>query len=185
MSRRGYTLTELLVVMGMTSVIMTAALGMVHHIIDAQKMAEHDQLTHLVAVRLTTQLRRDVYFALEAELIPFGDGAEQKLVLTHPDEKVVEYVVHRNVLQRTTARSSEITHRDSFQFPEHSLLQFSDVSNDHVTFEASTSPPEYLSIDDDASSEGRNEDALRTVVHVKAAVRRDHRFQIEKKESQP
>ena len=185
MSRRGYTLTELLVVMGMTSVIMTAGLGMVHRIMDAQRLAEHDQRAHLVAERLSRQLRQDVHFALEAELMPSGDRTGQILVLTHPDENVVEYVVHRNVLGRTSARSSESTHCDSFQFPEHSLLQFSDVSNEHVTFEAAIAPGKYLPIEGDASADGRNEDVRRTLVHVKAAVGRDHRFQIEKKAARP
>ena len=62
MTKKGYSLTELLVVMGMTSVILTVGVGMVHRVMREQKTAERDNAMHRVAQRLTTRLRNDNRF---------------------------------------------------------------------------------------------------------------------------
>jgi type II secretory pathway pseudopilin PulG len=183
-SKRGYSIVELLVVMGMTSVVLTVGLGMVHRVMHEQKAADRDNAMHRVAERLSTKLREDVHLANRAELIQPDDEGEQSLVLHQPGETTVTYAVRNHVLQRSSIREGEPAHRDSFPFPDDYRLQFRDVSARRVTFTAFALPQAYLAT---ASGESRGEDyerdVRRAVMHVETSVGRDHRFVSETRES--
>ena len=177
MSRRGYSLTEVLVVMGMTSVVLTIGLGMVRRVMHEQRATERDNAMHRVAERLSTKLREDVGLATDAELIPARDGNRVRLVLHQPDERTVTYAVGDNVIERTSTRESEPTHRDSFRFPDNYVFEFDDVSAGHVRLTAFAFPYAYLAMADGGGrGEGIERDAHRVVMCVEAAVGRDHRF---------
>ena len=75
MSKRGYSLVELLVVMGMSGVVFTVGVGMVHRVMHEQKFADRDNAMHRVAERLSTRLREDIHLADRAELVQSGDEA--------------------------------------------------------------------------------------------------------------
>jgi prepilin-type N-terminal cleavage/methylation domain-containing protein len=176
-SRRGYSLTELLVVMGLTSVVLTVGLGMVHRVMHEYRSADREIAMHRVAQRLSTTLRADVHLASRAKLIQAGDTGGQRLVLNQPGENVVTYAVRENVLERTSVREGEPTHRDSFRFAEDYRLQFFPVSDRRVTFTAFALPQMHRSMTNDESpaEELKNDDG-RAVMQVDATVGRDHRF---------
>ena len=187
MSRRGHSLTELLVVMGMTSVVLTVGVGMVHRVMHEQKSADRDNAMHRVAERLSMKLREDVHLSDRAELILSGDEGEPSLVLNQPGEGIVTYAVRNNVLERTSTRKNEPTHRDSFQFPDNYRLEFYDVSAERVAFTAYAMPRAYLA---KPNGESRGEqiesEVRRAVMHVEANVGRNHRFLNEtRKPSEP
>jgi prepilin-type N-terminal cleavage/methylation domain-containing protein len=183
MRKKGYSLTELLVVMGMTSVILTAGVGMVHRVMREQKAAERDNATHRVAQRLTTKLRDDVHYANRATLTESDDEGEQALVLHQTDERIVTYAAHKNEVRWTSIQEGEPTRRDSFRFPGNYRLQFSEVSGQRVTLTAFALPQAYLATADGTSNGAEIESEVRrAVMHVEAAVGRDHRFLIETKE---
>lgn len=185
MSRRGYTLVELLVVMGMTSVIFTIGLGMVHRVMHQQRFADRDNVMHRVAERLSTRLREDVQLAIDAELSRSGDQGEQRLTLTQPGQRIVTYAVRGNVLEREKIQPSETTHRDSFEFPDNYRLEFFDVAAGRVSFTAFAVPQAYLATSGDPSPGVVSEsDIRRAVMHVEASVGRDHRFLSETKEAE-
>ena len=185
MSRRGYTLTELLVVMGMTSVIFTVGLGMVHRVMHEQKFADRDNVMHRVAERLSTRLREDVQLAIDAELSRSGDQGEQRLELSQPGQRIVTYTVRESALEREAKQRSEPTHRDSFEFPDNYRLEFFDVAAERVSFTAFAVPQAYLATSGDQSRGVVSEsDVRRAVMHVEASVGRDHRFLTETKEAE-
>ena len=188
MNRQGFSLTELLVVMGMTSVILPIGVGIVHRLMHEQKSAERDNAMHRVAQRLSMQLREDVHRANRAELIQSEDRNEQELVLELPDERSVTYAVRGNVLLWTSVREGEPVHRDSYAFPDNYRLQFFDVSEQRVTFTAFALAQTHLatshgkSSSDESLSDESFSDGRRAVMHVEAAVGRDHRFLNETRE---
>lgn len=185
MSRRGYTLAELLVVMGMTSVIFTVGVGIVHRVMHQQKFADRDNVMHRVAERVSTRLREDVNRAIGADLNRSGDQGEQRLELNQPDQRIVTYTVRESVLEREATRQSEPTHRDSFHFPDNYRLEFFDVATEQVTFTAYAIPQTYLATSGEESGGFVSEsDVRRAVMRVEASVGRDHRFLTETKEAE-
>jgi len=187
MSRRGYSLAEVLVVTGMTSVVLTIGLGMVRRVMHEQRAIERDNAMHRLAERLSTGLREDVGFATEAELVPAGDGNRARLVLNQPGERTVTYAADDNVIDRTSIREGEPIHHDSFRFPDNYVLEFDDVSAKHVRLTAFAFPHAYLAMaDDEGCGEGIERDSRRVVMCVETAVGRDHRFLLnESKPSDP
>ncbi len=177
MSRRGFTLTELLVVMGMAGVILTVGMGMLHRVMHEQKFADRENVMHRVAERLSSTLREDIHLASSAEIIHPGDDGERRLVLSRPDESTVTYVVRKNVLERTSIEKNERSHRDSFQFPDNYRLEFSNDPSHGVSFAAFAVPQAYLATaSDKAQSVVSETDVRRAVMRVEAKVGRNHRF---------
>ena len=181
MSKRGFSLFELLVVTGMTSVVLTISVGMVHRLMHQQKFADRDNAMHRVAERLSTQLREDVHLADRAELIQPDDESGATLVLNQPGERTVTYTVRDHVLERASTRESEPTHRDSFRFPNNYRLQFFDVAAERVKFTAFAIAQAYSSsANGKTADEETGSDLRRAVMHVEASVGRDHRFSTRK-----
>ena len=177
MSRRGFTLAELLVVMGMTSVVLTVGVGMLHRVMQEQKLADRENVMHRVAERLSTKLREDVHVATHAKLIPSDDQSEQRLELNQPGQRLVTYAVRGNVLERAATRENGLTHRDGFPFPDNYRLRFSEAPTERVTFTAFAVPQAYLTTVSEKPRETESEkDVGRAVMHVEASVARDHRF---------
>ncbi len=181
MSRRGYSITELLVVMSMTSVVFTVGVGMVHRVMHEQKFAGRDNAMHRVAERLSTRLREDVHRATAAELINSGDQDEQSLKLS--GQRIVTYTVRKHGVERISTRDSGLTHRDTFQFPDNYRLEFSEGPSERVVFTAFALPQAYLETTSDESQRDMIErEVRRAVMLVEASVARDYRF-LNKKES--
>jgi prepilin-type N-terminal cleavage/methylation domain-containing protein len=177
MNKRGYSLTELLVVMSMTSMVLTAGMGMVHRVMHEQKSVDRNNAMHRVAERLSTQLREDVHGASRADVILADDNGEQRLVLYHPGERTVTYTVRNNALQRAAICKSEPTRHDSFQFPDNYHAQFFDSSAQRVTFTVFAHWRTYLAAaHDNSPTEDFQRDVLRAVMHVEASVGRNRRF---------
>ena len=177
MSRRGYSLTELLVVMSMTSVVFTVGVGMVHRVLHQQKFAGRDNAMHRVAERLATKLREDVHRATAAELIESDDQGERSLELNLPGQRIVTYTVRDNLLERVSTGVNVASHRDAFQFPDNYRLQFADRPSERVAFTAFAIPQDYLEpASDESRPDGIERNVRRAVMHVEAAVGRDHRF---------
>jgi prepilin-type N-terminal cleavage/methylation domain-containing protein len=181
MSKQGFTLTELLVVMGMTSVVLTVGVGMLHRVMHEQKVADRENAMHRVAERLSTKLREDVHLATNAELVQSDEGAQ--LVLKQLDETTVTYLVRKNVLDRTSSRESKPTHRDRFEFPNDYQLEFSGDPAKRVSFTAFAVPQTYVATAGEESQSVVSEnDVRRAVTQVEASVGRDHRFLSKPKE---
>ncbi len=184
MNRRGFTLTELLVVMGMTSVVLTVGVGMLHRVMHEQKSSDRDNVMHRVAERLSAKLREDVHLADRAELQSPDEG-EQRLVLNQPGESTVTYVVRNNALERTSTKENEPTHRDRFQFPDNYRIEFFDDPTKRVSFTVFAIPQPYLATaSDESQSVVSKDDVRRAVMHVEASVGRDHRFLSETQETE-
>ena len=181
MSRRGFSLAELLVVMAMMSVVFAVAVGMVHRVMHEQKRADRDNAMHRVAERLSTKLREDVHSAERAELVQSDEG-QKRLNLTQRNDTTVSYVVRTNVVERTATRENETVHRDSYRFPENYRLEVFDNSAQQVSFTAFVLPQAYLTTLSDQSpgvvreSEVPESQVRRAVMHVEASAGRDHRF---------
>ena len=177
MNKLGHSLTELLVVMSMTSVVFTVGVGLVHRLMHEQKFADRDNAMHRVAERLSTRLREDVHLAISAKLFPPGDESEQRLELNQPGQRTVAYTIVENILEREATGISGPRHRDGFQFPDNYLLQFHNVSAERVTFTAYALPQAHMM---SASEESRRaeleSETRRAVMHLEARVGQDHRF---------
>ncbi len=181
MTKRGYSLTELLVVMGMTNVVLLVGVGTVHRVMHEQKSADRDNAMQRVAERLSTRLREDVHLAARAELIELDEEGAQRLVLNQPGNRMVTYTVRDSDLERVATGESGPTHRDSFRFPDNYRLQFDDVPAERVSFTAYAIPAAYLAtINVESRGMAETESTVRrAVMHVDAGLGRDHRFSSE------
>ena len=72
--RRGVSLTELLVVMGTSTVALMAGIGMLRQAMTQHRYAENEFSVHRVAERLTLQFRQDVH---AAESVAWSDAANE------------------------------------------------------------------------------------------------------------
>jgi len=196
--RNGFTLTELIIVMGMSGVVLSVAVGMIHRVMHEQKKSEQDNVLHRVAERLSAKLREDVHSASRAEIQIKDEGEEdeaQVLVLHQRDETAVTYVIRNHILERTSTRENEPIHRDDFRFPDNYRFELA-VESSRVLFTAFAIPQAYVatasnetpnnetanndSPNDSPSNESggmvRETDVRRAVIQVEATLGRDHRF---------
>lgn len=185
--RRAFTLTELIIVMGMASIVLSLAVGMIHRVMYEQKISERDNDLHRVAERFSPQLREDVHAAVNAELQPINELSkdenqdeanqnEQVLVLHQRDKSTVTYIVHEHTVERLSARENEILHRNDYRFPQEHRFQF-EVEKSRVSFTGFAIPQVYLTtVNEETSSVVNESDVRRAVIKIEATVGRDYRF---------
>ena len=182
MSRRGYSLSELLIVTSMTGVVFSVAVGMVHRVLHEQKFAGRDNTMHRVAERLSTTLREDIHRATTAELIQPDGVDEQTLNLRMSGQRIVTYTLGQFEVKRISNVEGEPTHRDRFQFPDNYRLEFSEDAGERIVFTAFAIPYAYLHPTREESRRDVTEsDVRRAVMLVAASVARDHRFDMQQK----
>jgi len=115
-SRRGFTLAELLVVITAMSVILSAAVVLMHFVF--QLNSEAHQTTQVVADvgRMAEQFRRDVHQAV-SEPIVAADHRSAELHLS--GEKIVEWRIEEpNGLARTEQARAAADRQSTFNLPK-------------------------------------------------------------------
>jgi prepilin-type N-terminal cleavage/methylation domain-containing protein len=161
--RQGFTLIELVTVVGMVSLVMTSlavAISSLHRV--NRKLRDEYPAAAAVA-KLCSQLRLDVHGARQAELVT--DAGRPLLRLTRPDQRIVEYGMKQDRASRIVRLEDQIERQEYFLLARGSELEW--------TLDSDSSPFVTLRIRCHAGRAPGASDDVRTRVVV-AAVGLDH-----------
>ena len=122
-TRRAFTLVELVVVMSAGSVVMMLAIGSVHQAMalsaESRQRADHQR----VAVRLASEFRQDVHRAVNAS------ESLQRVLLTMSDQSIVKYESKGNRVVRSVTRAEVTTYQDIFELRESCQSSLETIEN--------------------------------------------------------
>ncbi len=133
--RRGVCLTEVLVVMGTSTVALLAAIGLLQQAMTQQRYAEEQCHVHRVAERLTALFRQDVHAAQSAQWTGTVGEGELRLQLAATaalgSEVDVRYTVNGGEVTRVARPlpaegppdPAGPLHRDSFLFSDNHRIE--------------------------------------------------------------
>lgn len=120
---KAFTLIELVVVMGAGSVVMMLAIGSVHQAMTLSSQSRQRADHQRVAVRLASEFRQDVHRAVKASV------ATQSVLLTMPDQSVVNYESNGYRVIRSVTREDVTTHQDIFKLRESYRSSLESIEN--------------------------------------------------------
>ena len=121
--RRGFTLIELLAVMAVFSVTLTTIVVTLHGLQRAGDRARINMGIGIQQGRFAHQLRTDAHLAQAYTTQPADntDGSSTVLLLTLPDQRIVEYHLRTDYIERLVRSGDTVQQRESYRVPP--LLQ--------------------------------------------------------------
>ncbi|MGH7202423.1 MAG: pilus assembly FimT family protein, partial [Planctomycetaceae bacterium] len=122
--RRGASLVEMVIVMGVASVMLTVGVGTIHLLLDADRSSSAAVASQMALSRCSERLRSDVHAAIAASVTAAENDAPAALTLTLPDDRTVRYEIDGHALKRTVSVGEATRGRDTFRFPPGSTLEF-------------------------------------------------------------
>ena len=118
--RKAVSLFELLIVMSISVVVLSAAMATLHRVFQADRRAREDFELQRAVERLSQQLRSDVHRAIDAQVtIDPTDAKRDSLRLTLTDRRgqSVEYAVRDHLVQRTEPITDTSYRYEEFELP--------------------------------------------------------------------
>lgn len=119
-SRRGISLAELLVVLSIATVLVGLSAKLIHRVMHAHSKGVAFQRGEQSALRLASQLRRDIHAANAADIGPQSDHGI--MTLTDSSQRQIEYRLAGRSLVRSIAQGEKSVARESFDFPSDLVL---------------------------------------------------------------
>ena len=113
---RGTTLVELLVVISVCSVIMSASGVLLHGMYRADKETRQAIAADASVARFSLQLRRDAHASDEVSLVTEASGKTGGIMFRAAGQPSTEYRWQGTEVVRTVKESDKTVHRDSFMF---------------------------------------------------------------------
>jgi type II secretory pathway component PulJ len=113
---RGTTLVELLVVISVCSVVMSASGVLLHSIYRADKETRLAIATDASVARFSLQFRRDAHAADAASLLTNAGGKTTGIVFRRAGQPSIEYCWQGTDAVRSVKELDKVMHRDSFRF---------------------------------------------------------------------
>lgn len=172
--RRGASLIEVVIVIGVSSVLLTAGVGTLHLLMRADRLGQSAAQNRAALSRLSRVFRQDVHAARDVSLTPADPDEPSRLELTIGEGETVAYAVEDHVIQRTARNEEEEDqqHRDTFRFPVRSTLNFEREESPDVV---------RLTIRQPVFSGDRKQASGTTIaqrtVRLEAVLGRDHRYE--------
>jgi hypothetical protein len=167
-SRRGVTLLETVVVIGVGTVIVGVATGLVCTLMQVEKNSRQRRGEFLRQARLADQFRRDVRAAIELSQPAEEPGPGQPVAWEFrlPAERRVQYRVQDSGIERQELAGEQIVRRETYRLPRGADAAIQ-LAGDEGTAVAS------LRI---TRSGPRHKTNLTQVLRVDALLAADHRF---------
>ena len=113
---RGTTLVELLVVISVCSVIMSASGVLLHGMYRADKETRQAIAADASVARFSLQFRRDAHASDEVSLVTEASGKTTGILFRAAGRPSTEYRWQGSEVVRTVKESDKTVHRDSFRF---------------------------------------------------------------------
>jgi prepilin-type N-terminal cleavage/methylation domain-containing protein len=116
--RRGFTLIEVVLVVGMASVILGAIGVVLHGVWRADLTARRHGTTMSSLAAVAAQFRRDVHAGQIDSSAPLaGDSLADGLVIALPDDQAIEYRAAAGGITREVRGGGQISHRETYALP--------------------------------------------------------------------
>lgn len=165
--RRGSTLVELVIALGVAAIILAIAVGIIHLMLTAERHATHNVHRLMTVNRLTDFVRADVHAATAASLVMGNASEKPGLALTLPDGKHITYSQDKQTIDRLETGANGKSQRERFHLPANAGCRFETLSEPSGVRMVVTTPRGAR-----VSGDARN------VVQVEAVTARDHRFEV-------
>lgn len=128
-TRAGFTLIEMVLVIGATSIILGLCAGTLHALLGVHRSSREHLADATTVGRLALQFRRDARAATGAKVIGDAGPAAKGLELTLPDGETIAYRADEGGLIRAESRPDEDGRRDQFFLPRRGATGF-EVADD-------------------------------------------------------
>ncbi len=131
-TRAGFTLIEMVLVIGATSIILGLCAGTLHALMGVHRSSREHLVDATTVGRLALQFRRDARAATGAKVIGAAGQAAKGLELSLPEGETIAYRADKDGLIRTESRSDEDERRDRYFLPRRGKPGF-EVADDRGT----------------------------------------------------
>ena len=169
---RGFSLIELLVVMGVATVMLGLAMTTIHLLLRAERHSAKTFWYGTSLTRFAAVLRNDVHAATTARF----PGAVTGLDLTLPNGHAVAYRADAHTLTRIEESAGQPVHREDFHFPPTTRIRFEKGEQPNLIRGVIDRPS---AIQPRMPASNGNAQSIRTarrVLRVEAVLNRDGRF---------
>jgi type II secretory pathway pseudopilin PulG len=123
--RRGHTLIETLVVVGLVGAALTTVTLTLHTLYRSERRLRDGQTLGRAWDRLACQLRQDAHQALSATLAgDAADAATTELSLALPSAETIRYTLRPDHIERLVRRDDTVRHRELYPLPAFSLARW-------------------------------------------------------------
>lgn len=170
--RRGISLIEMMIVIGASSMVLLAGVGLLHRLMRSERVAAESLVHATNHARLSAQFRDDVH-AATAATARGEPGADHILQLAAGDAAQITYSQQDRTLIRTETRQTQPTRHDQFHLPD-------DV---RVRFAVSDASPQKIAeltwerVQADSATKTATTHRRLNPLRIEAIVGKDHRFQ--------
>jgi type II secretory pathway component PulJ len=132
--RRGASLIELTVTVGLLSVVMTLVIKTMAVLMRTERTGQKAVVASGSLTRLANRFRRDVHAAEKAELVAAAaPNTDSFLRLTHPDGTIVEYRPAADGVKLTILRDGTATGRETYRLRGDTRFELSEEPPPVVT----------------------------------------------------
>jgi type II secretory pathway component PulJ len=116
-SRRGFTIVEVLLVVGAVSLVLGLCAGLLHVLLRLDRTGRAHLVETTTVGRLARQFRQDVHAATRAKPVAGADGPLSNLELAFPEDRIVAYEAREHALVRTQNHGAEVERRETYTLP--------------------------------------------------------------------
>jgi prepilin-type N-terminal cleavage/methylation domain-containing protein len=176
LSRSGFTLVEMLIVISVASVMMGISVCAIHLLLDAEHEAARAVRFNNSVARLTHAFRSDMHASRQVDLPESKPGKPIVLVAT-VDGGQVRYELEAHLATRIELEGEQQVHREVYYFPPYSQMRFEHQPSQGLV---------VLKIDMAAGGSGTTTvppavaSGTKRPLFIEAALGRDHRFERQK-----
>jgi len=114
---RGITLVELLVVLTLVSMIISAVATCLHSMYRADRRTRESMAARSTLDRLSLQFRADAHGAVDAEVKDQALEGTPTIAFSCPTGETIEYRFEGTRVQRIVRKDGQDVHRDAFRLP--------------------------------------------------------------------
>ncbi|MGQ0635708.1 MAG: prepilin-type N-terminal cleavage/methylation domain-containing protein [Planctomycetaceae bacterium] len=118
---RGFTLVELVVVLGVASILVGSTVGIIHLLLASERQQERAARTSFTLANLSRLFRADVHAAVRVQT---AEQTPATLALEGKSGSAIVYRADLHVLTRVESSGGREIHRETFQFPASSSMGF-------------------------------------------------------------
>jgi hypothetical protein len=170
-SRRGVSLTELLLLMSSYTMILTMCAVLLHRVMRVQIESRSIVDAERTSERLGHQFRQDIHQATKADVNGTKLKSDVFLQLQLPDNQAIEYSRVKGSVLRTVSRDGRIGAREEFAFePSCKLAVRQDESPKRIVLSITSAALEPTS---DKAEQLQSYKAVPVGLHVEASLGRD------------
>ena len=127
---RGITLLELLVVIALVGVIMSAVATCLHSMYRANRRTRESMAGRSALVRLSQRFRADAHSAVDVVVKDQATAEPPSIVFSRPAGETIEYRFEQPDVQRIVRKYVKDAHRDAFRLPRRTQVEWQTAAGD-------------------------------------------------------